>query len=843
MGVEGQWLTTDKLIVHQEKAALYRLGQWLIDHRKAVAVVTYGFTAVMMFFAFRMEMFTEFGDLLPYRHPFVLVHTKFANQFGGANNITIMVEVKDGTIFNKDTLTKIFKMTQVIDILPGINHDQIDSIGHRSTRYMKFEGASIATPPVMRRVPKTDRDVDDVRNIVHYSDSLHGILVSLDDKAALIRANFFEGRVNYRQLFYDVDDKIIKPFQDANTTIWVAGEPRLYGWIYHYTSEVWWIFGACTIFMWILLYMYFHDWRGALRPTLTGVISAIWGLGVVKLIGFPMDPLSLVIPFFVTARAVSHSVQMHDRYYEEYHRHNWNKEQAIVSAFAELFEPTLSGIVTDALGMLVIVLVPVVILQRIAISASIWVAAIVLSELILNPIIYCYLKAPEKENVLSREEGPFQNFITWWSHLVVGPKGRWVSVVVWVGAFLLAFTQLKHITIGDATASTPLLQPDSPYNQAHTRIQKFFGGVEPLIIVVEGKEKGALKDPEAEDAMEAFQRYVDSDPEIGYSFSLADTIKSINMVFYDTQPRWGVIPEATGRIANLFFFYFAGAPPSETSKYLDPSYTMAHVTFFCRNHQGDTVARIIERCRDYVAEVPQQQGRLPAGGRPHRRDGGRQRGDPQERHLDELPRLRDDLLRPAVHVPVVRGRYPHARSAVPRQRRDQRLHRFPPPRHQPAVAAGGHGRRRVRHRLRPLHREPRDRRVPRPPQLRRGGPARNADRRQGGDVHRGVARGVDSGLGGFEHPLQFGDGAAALPVDDDQLHVDDDAAAGVDGHHPAEVHDAAGEARRGGSGEGRGDGYDPLSEGAKMQMEGDCSSSGVVLGLLGRTDASYLAND
>jgi uncharacterized protein len=594
----------DNLVVHQEKAALYRLGQWLIDHRKVVATVTYAFTALMLFYASQLEMFTEFGDLLPYRHPFVQVHMKYADQFGGANNITIMVEVKKGTIFNIDTLTKIFKMTQVIDKLPGINHDQIDSIGHRTTRYLKFEGASIATPPVMRRAPVSEKDVDEIRNIVHYSETVHGILVSLDDKAALIRANFFEGRVNYRKLFYDVNDNIIKPFQDDNTVIWVAGEPRLYGWIYHYTSEVWVIFGACTVFMWLLLYLYFHDWRGALRPTLTGLMSAIWGLGVVKLIGFPIDPLSLVIPFFVTARAVSHSVQMHDRYYEEYHRHNWNKVQAIVAAFAELFEPTLSGIVTDALGMLVIVLVPVVILQRIAISASIWVAAIVISELVMNPIIYYYLKPPERENVLGREEGPFQRFIAWWSHIVVGPKARWASVVFWVGAFLLAFTQLQHITIGDATASTPLLQSNSPYNQAHTRIQKFFGGVEPLIIVVEGKEKGALRDPRSQEAMEAFQRYVDSDPEVGYSFSLADIVKSINMVFYDTQPRWGVIPEEIGRIANLFFFYFAGAPPSETSKYLDPSYTNAHVTFYCRNHQGDTVARIINRCREYVSKFP-----------------------------------------------------------------------------------------------------------------------------------------------------------------------------------------------------------------------------------------------
>ena len=63
-----------------------------------------------------------------------------------------------------------------------------------------------------------------------------------------------------------------------------------------------------------------RDWRGALRPTITGILAAIWGLGFIDLIGFALDPLSLVIPFFITARAVSHSVQMHDRYYEEYRR-------------------------------------------------------------------------------------------------------------------------------------------------------------------------------------------------------------------------------------------------------------------------------------------------------------------------------------------------------------------------------------------------------------------------------------------------------------------------------------------------------------------------------------------
>ena len=66
-----------------------------------------------------------------------------------------------------------------------------------------------------------------------------------------------------------------------------------------------------------------------------------------------------------------------------------------------------------------------------------------------------------------------------------------------------------------------MLWADSPYNQSHTRIQQFFGGVEPLIVVVEGKVKKALQEPEALTAMESFQRYVDGDPDAMLAVDLA----------------------------------------------------------------------------------------------------------------------------------------------------------------------------------------------------------------------------------------------------------------------------------------------------------------------------------
>ena len=45
----------------------------------------------------------------------------------------------------------------------------------------------------MIQMPKTDEDAAAIQRIVHNTESIYGILVSLDDKAALVRANFIEG--------------------------------------------------------------------------------------------------------------------------------------------------------------------------------------------------------------------------------------------------------------------------------------------------------------------------------------------------------------------------------------------------------------------------------------------------------------------------------------------------------------------------------------------------------------------------------------------------------------------------------------------------------------------------
>jgi len=688
----------------QEKRALYWLGERLIDYRHPVMIVVIIITGYFAYLSSQLKLETSFGDLLPQSHPFVQIHNKYAPTFGGANNIQLMVEVRDGDIFTVPTLARIYRITEEMDRVYGVNHNQIDSIGHRTTRYLRAQsGGFLKAEPVMLSVPKTPDDATQIKRIVHNTESIYGILVSLDDRAALVRANFIEARLDHRRTFGEINENVIAPFQegwigamikgrdplkadqnapavvdtvyrgtaaadagikvgdtlvsvngkpvsnrselaaavkvykpgtevslgvqrgDATETvkltiperdmdIFVAGEPRLYGWVYSYATDVFWILTVTYCLEWILRWMYFHDWRGALRPTLTGLIAAFWGLGFVHLIGFALDPLILVMPFLITARAVSHAIQMHDRYYEEFERHDWNQRKAIVAAFAELFVPTFSGIATDALGVLVIILVPIRMLFNLALVASWWILAITVAELLLNPIVYYYLRAPDPEVVLARDRGWYKaliNRITDWN---LSGTGKVTVLVFWGVLTIIGAYLMRGLIVGDPTSASPLVWSDSPYNVSHAHIQDKFGGVEPLIVVAEGHDRDAMKDPQVLRTMEKFQRYLERDRDVGYSFSLTDILRAVNMVFHELEPKWGVIPNTSRDVAQTFFIFFSGSPPTETAKYVDPSYTTSHVTFFARNHKGDNISRIIKRCQEFMAANPMEKADFKLAG-------------------------------------------------------------------------------------------------------------------------------------------------------------------------------------------------------------------------------------
>src|SRR5437879_10003108 len=214
----------------QDKRALYWLGERLIDYRHPVMVVVILVTGLFAYWSFQLKLATSFGDLLPQSHPFVQIHNKYAGTFGGANNIQLMVEVKEGDIFTVSTLDRIYKITEEMDRVYGVNHNQIDSIGHRTTRYLRAQaGGFLKAEPVMIQMPKTADDAANIKRIVHNTESIYGLLVSLDDRAALVRANFIESRLNHRLTFDQINERVIAPFEQGWIGALIQGRDAMKG--------------------------------------------------------------------------------------------------------------------------------------------------------------------------------------------------------------------------------------------------------------------------------------------------------------------------------------------------------------------------------------------------------------------------------------------------------------------------------------------------------------------------------------------------------------------------------------------------------------------------------------
>src|SRR4029077_14388229 len=114
--------------------------------------------------------------------------------------------------------------------------------------------------------------------------------------------------------------EIIKTEEDANTRIYVSGPPILYAYFLEIMPKMVNVLAASIVMILLILWMEFRSWQGVVIPAFSGALSAIWGLGFGGLWGLNLDPLVLVIPLLISARAHSHSVQSMERYHEEYHR-------------------------------------------------------------------------------------------------------------------------------------------------------------------------------------------------------------------------------------------------------------------------------------------------------------------------------------------------------------------------------------------------------------------------------------------------------------------------------------------------------------------------------------------
>src|SRR6266496_3135666 len=369
-----------------------RWAEWLYDYRLAATIMVILLTFFFGWQLKHLDISTRFSDLLPRNHPYIQIFEKYP-AFGSPFTISLVVEVKKGTIYNPVTLQKIQEATRRVDLIPGVDHDQILSIASRKVKHVEATiGGIQATNLLVGPVPNTTEEVVKLRDKVRSTGGVAGTLVSFRDDAALVQATFIERLTDYNVIFNGVND-IVKKLQDQDHEIHAAGHPMLTGWVYHYQQEMYFIFGLGLVAMGCFLVLHFRNIVGVVTPLIVAVVSAIWGFGFAGLLGYNLDPLIIAVPVLLVARALSHSVQMCERYFEIYNEVG-DVRKASVDSLISLFPPGVVGILCDAAGLFIIAIAPIRLIEKIAYVSGLWSLSLVITAVALTFLLLSYLPPP-----------------------------------------------------------------------------------------------------------------------------------------------------------------------------------------------------------------------------------------------------------------------------------------------------------------------------------------------------------------------------------------------------------------------------------------------------------------
>ena len=589
----------------------FRIARWVMQRRAAVGIAFVMLTLALGAGIPDVQIRTIFRDLLPRDDPFVKVYFDHPN-FGNPMLISVMVKVKDGDIYNADTLAKVWQMTRDLDLAPYVNHDTLISIATEKARYAEATPDGVDLQTLMgNSPPSTPQEIAEMRANVSKAPGMRAFYISADETATLINIAFWD-YVEYGEAFAFVQD-LVEKNRDARHDVHVAGLPILTGWVYKLQKQTYSIFAVTVGLLVIALLLYMRNVSGILTPVICATVAGIWGFGLIGWLARPIEPLLMIVPLLLVARSMSHCVQYTERYYEILLAVK-DRVKAAELTLGVMMVPSILGIVTDVFGIVFIAIAPIKTMINHAIFCGFWAFAIIPTGVFLISVLLSYLPAPR--NVAAIAGGGHTKGIHVLESRILSrvadlSVGRWaqltsVAVLLLSAAAIWTNAQLK---IGNPVEGSNLLWYDSEYNTAVRALNAHFPGMNTLEIVLEAKEivrdRKVARTPEVMQVSMAIQRRMESDasapPRATLSFS--DYMREVYRLFSGGHMTWRELDPTEQAVATAGFVATFGTSPDNYATVSDYQFQNSSVSIWFPDNRQETVDAALASARRAVAAV------------------------------------------------------------------------------------------------------------------------------------------------------------------------------------------------------------------------------------------------
>ncbi|MDT8319456.1 MAG: MMPL family transporter [Xanthomonadales bacterium] len=603
---------------------LHNLATFLINYRYGIVALFVLVTIGMMIAMSQLKIETGFKKQLPLKHEYMQTFLQYEKEFGGANRVLVALVARDGNMFTPRFFENFEDITNQVFFIPGVDRASVRSIFTPNVRFVEivedgFAGGNVI-PSAFSPSPEM---FERVRSNIVKSGEV-GRLVSEDFSGAMVWANLLEEdpqtgeQLDYRQVAEQLE-AIRKEFENNDFTVHIIGFAKIVGDISDGARSVVWFFLVAFIITAILLYLYSRSLWLTVLPLTCSLIAVIWQMGTLSLLGYSLDPMNILTPFLIFAIGVSHGVQKISAWIVEKEfggrtPDDWARDgvsdvmqiprrspmHGSRETMKKLLAPGIIALLSDTIGFLTILFINIRIIQELAITASIGVAVIILTNLLLLPVLLSWVNLRNPNQYRKRLLANAHEVSGFWMFLTNATEPRRAALAIGASVVLfgVGFWLAQDMKIGDSEVGVPELRPEARYNRDAVLIsEKFSLGVDLLTIVAETVPNACTENYEVMESIDRFAWNLRNVEGVQQVITLPMVAKVVNAGWNEGNIKWRILPR------DKYLLRQALSGIETDTGLLNRDCSAMPIQVFTEDHRAETIARVVKRVKELRQEM------------------------------------------------------------------------------------------------------------------------------------------------------------------------------------------------------------------------------------------------
>ncbi|SEN43120.1 hypothetical protein SAMN04487857_11675 [Pseudomonas sp. ok272] len=539
------------------------LERLIFNHRLFFVVLCLVLTVLLGYKATDLRINASFERMMPSSHEFIRNYLRNKIDLSAlGNSVRVMVENPRGTIYDPAYLQALQEINDKINLAPGVDRAWMRSLWMPAVRWSEVTELGMEGGPVMPNDYNGSLEQLQMLQVNVLRGNLLGDLVSLDMRSSVILVPLMDKdpvtgvAFDYRQfsafLEKDIRGQYEVPGADGlpKVRVHIIGFAKLVGDLIDGLTLVMGFFAASAVIVALVIFGYTHCLRSTLLLLVASLSSVLWLLGLMQLLGYEIDPYSILVPFLIFAIGMSHGAQKMNGIMQDIGR-GTDKYVAARYTFRRLFLAGLSALLANVFGFAILMVIDIPVIRDLAITTSMGVCVLIFTQLIMVPVMLSYVgvsQSAARRSVRNESEeggaGKGRFFDTIGTLLVKctrpGPAHVLVllSLLVGVGAYQVR----SGLQVGDLDAGAPELRPESRYNRDVAFFNQSFGRSTDQFAVIIKTRPGGCSTFETLTELDRLTQMLRDVPGVQSVASLASSVRFINASYGEASPKWMSIP-------------------------------------------------------------------------------------------------------------------------------------------------------------------------------------------------------------------------------------------------------------------------------------------------------------